>query len=263
MYCENCGAPLTDGAKFCPNCGAAVAQNTTAEVRQPQQPQYASQPQTMSQPQPAARPAPSNAGEPTARIQLCADGKYRWSYEVNLWKNPSILLDLLKAFGIIMVGMWLFITVLIPLFNDDFYWDDFGDGSMVFLWIVLGVLVLCLLGYLLFAAISGGRYAVYFVMDENTVVHRQMPKQVKRAQVIAAINLMMDPMNSGSALLAASGMPYVSHFKKVRTVKAERKRNLIKVNEALTKNRIYVEDSEDYEFVLRYITERCPKARKK
>ena len=58
-------------------------------------------------------------------------------------------------------------------------------------------------------------------------------------------------------------MPYISHFKKVRTVKAERKRNLIKVNEALTKNRIYVEDPEDYEFVLRYISERCPKAKKK
>ena len=260
MYCENCGTQLKDGVKFCPNCGAPVVSHTQTEVKQPQQPQYASQPQATSQPQMASQPRPK---ELTARIQLCADGKYRWSYEVDLWKNPSILIDLLKAFGIVMVGMWLFITVLIPLFNDDFYWDDFGDGSMVFLWIVLGVLVLCLLGYLLFAAISGGRYAVYFVMDENIVVHRQMPKQVKRAQVIAAINLMMDPMNSGPALLAASGMPYVSHFKKVRTVKAERKRNLIKVNEVLTKNRIYVEDPEDYEFVLRYISERCPKAKQK
>jgi hypothetical protein len=35
------------------------------------------------------------------------------------------------------------------------------------------------------------------------------------------------------------------------------------VDELLTKNRIYVEDPEDYEFVLRYISERCPKAKKK
>ena len=41
--------------------------------------------------------------------------------------------------------------------------------------------------------------------------------------------------------------------------KAIRRRNLIKVNGILTKNRIFVENSEDYEFVLRYITERCPK----
>jgi len=71
----------------------------------------------------------------------------------------------------------------------------------------------------------------------------------------------MDPMNSGPALLAASGMPYVSHFKKVRTVKAERKRNLIKVNEMPTHNRIYVESPQDYEFVLNYIKSHCPKAK--
>lgn len=256
MFCQNCGAPIKDGAKFCTNCGAAIAHHTTAEMRQPQQPQAMSQPQV-------ATPTPSNPGEPSARIQLCPDGKYRWSYEVNLWKNPSILIDLVKVFGIILVGMWLFITVLIPLFGDDFDWDDFWVNSKIFLWIALGMMVLCLLGYLLFAAISGGRYAVYFVMDEDTVVHRQMPKQVKRAQVIAAISFMMDPRNSGPAILAASGMPYISHFKRVRTVKAERKHNLIKVNEVTTKNRIFVEDPEDYEFVLDFISKRCPKAKLK
>ena len=24
MFCENCGAPLEDGVKFCPNCGTKV-----------------------------------------------------------------------------------------------------------------------------------------------------------------------------------------------------------------------------------------------
>lgn len=24
MFCENCGAPLEDGARFCPNCGTKV-----------------------------------------------------------------------------------------------------------------------------------------------------------------------------------------------------------------------------------------------
>ena len=98
MYCENCGTQLKDGAKFCPNCGASVASPSSIEVKQPQPYQQASQPQTTSQPRPE---------ELTARIQLCPDGKYRWSYEVNLWRNPSILFDLLKAAGVIMLGIWL------------------------------------------------------------------------------------------------------------------------------------------------------------
>lgn len=32
MYCENCGAPLKEGAKFCPNCGAKVADDAPASA---------------------------------------------------------------------------------------------------------------------------------------------------------------------------------------------------------------------------------------
>ena len=34
-----------------------------------------------------------------------------------------------------------------------------------------------------------------------------------------------------------------------------------KVNELLTKNRIFVDDPEDYEFVLDYIRQRCPRVK--
>ena len=49
----------------------------------------------------------------------------------------------------------------------------------------------------------------------------------------------------------------------VRQVIPDRKRNRIKVNEVVTHNRIYVEDPNDYEFVLNYIKEHCPNAKKK
>ena len=32
MFCENCGAPLKDGAKFCPNCGSPIAGDITAST---------------------------------------------------------------------------------------------------------------------------------------------------------------------------------------------------------------------------------------
>ena len=98
-----------------------------------------------------------------------------------------------------------------------------------------------------------------FVMDEETVTHHQMQKHIERSQLIAAINIMLDAQSSGPAVLAAVVSSWESNFSKVRKVKSLRHRHLIKVNGILTKNRIFVENSEDYEFVLRYITERCPK----
>lgn len=254
MYCENCGAPIEQGAKFCGSCGKPTATQTTVERPQPQ---------PQSQPQPAARPAPFNAGEPTARVQLCPDGKYRWSYEVNLWKNPSILLDLAKVFGIILVGIWFLSVILVPLFDGHLRWHRVVDSSTGFLWVVLAVAVLCLIGYVITGIVSGGRYAAYFVMDEESVTHQQMNKGVKRTQVIAAINMMVADDMGSAAILAAAQSPFITPYRRVRKIKTHRRRHLIKVDELLTKNRIYVEDPEDYEFVLRYITERCPKARKK
>ena len=201
--------------------------------------------------------------EPTARIQLCPDGKYRWSYEVNLWRNPSIFLDLMKVFGLIMLGMWLLVAIIVPLFDGHLRWHRVVDTSATFIWVFIAVLVLCLIGYVISGIVSGGRYAAYFVMDEETITHQQMKKEVKRMQVIAAINMMADDDNGSAALLAAAQSPFITPYRRVRKIKTHRRRHLIKVDELLTKNRIYVEDTEDYEFVLRYISERCPKAKKK
>ncbi|MBR3730801.1 MAG: hypothetical protein IKN08_07815 [Bacteroidales bacterium] len=254
MYCENCRAPIEQGAKFCGSCGKPTATQTTVERPQPQ---------PQSQPQPAARPAPSNAGEPTARVQLCPDGKYRWSYEVNLWRNPSIFLDLMKVFGVIMLGMWLLVAIIVPLFDGHLRWHRVVDTSGTFIGVLIAVLVLFLIGYVISGFVSGGRYAAYFVMDEETITHQQMDKGVKRTQLIAAINMMADDDMGSAALLAAAHSPFITPYRRVRKIKTHRRRHLIKVDELLTKNRIYVEDPEDYEFVLRYISERCPKAKKK
>ncbi len=195
-----------------------------------------------------------------SRVTLCPDGKYRWTYEVNLYKNMSMFYDLMKVMG---VGLgFVFAIMIFVVIKNNIDWDGFKVILWTFLWIVVGVTVLFLIGYWIWAAVSGGRYAALFVMDEEGVTHVQMPKTVRRGEVIGAIGMMVggassDITTEASSILASSFTAWKSDFKKVRKVIPVRQRQLIKVNELLTKNRIYVESRADYEFVLEYILQRC------
>ena len=46
------------------------------------------------------------------QIELCADGKYRWIYEFNMLKNPTIFFTVLNIFGVIILIQVLFIVIL-------------------------------------------------------------------------------------------------------------------------------------------------------
>lgn len=76
MFCANCGQPISEEAKFCPNCGAAnsaavsqpageVPQPSTAPAAPAAEP-AASQPQPIPTPQPAFTQAPYSAPAPAA-----------------------------------------------------------------------------------------------------------------------------------------------------------------------------------------------------
>ena len=242
MYCENCGAPLNDGAKFCPNCGAPCASTPTVAEQEPAQ---------------ASASTPEN--EITTRVKLFPDGKYRWNYELNLVKNLSVFIDLIKVFGFILLGMWL-ITEFVQIIKGDFEWDGFLVNTKMFFWMSVFMFFLCLISYLIVIRINKRYYHLMFVMDEDGVTHCQRAETAKKGQRIAAAAVIMDTDNAAAAVAALQTM-WKSRFPKVRHVKTVRRRQLIKVNEILTHNRIYVEDPEDYEFVLRYITEHCPKAK--
>ena len=49
------------------------------------------------------------------QIELCADGKYRWIYEFNMLKNPTIFFTVLNIFGVlILVQVFLMTFLTIP-----------------------------------------------------------------------------------------------------------------------------------------------------
>lgn len=210
-----------------------------------------------------------NEEQLTSRVIRCPDGKYRWVYEVNLYRNPTILIDLLKAVVYIFLAMYVFFFIY--GWMDDWFrikslqnlWDNLWGLAVPFFWMALFLVAVCIISYYIGARWFGGVYVAMFEMDEKGVLHAQMSSQVKKQQVISAIAALAgvtanEPGPVASAILASTFTAWKSDFPKVRKVKAVRRRDLIKVNELLTKNRIFVEAPEDYEFVLDYIRRHCP-----
>lgn len=61
MFCEQCGAPIPEGAKFCEECGAPVPQEAApvAPVAQPEPtPEPKPAPRPEPKPEPEAQPIP-------------------------------------------------------------------------------------------------------------------------------------------------------------------------------------------------------------
>ena len=120
------------------------------------------------------------------------------------------------------------------------------------------------LGYLVYALMNGGKYCVAFEMDDNGVTHRQMPSQVKKAEVVGMINVLAG-IAAGNVSQVGIGLTSArselsSDFSAVRSIDGNRRRCVIKVNEPFAKNQVYVEPA-DYDFVMGYITSRCPNAK--
>ncbi len=199
------------------------------------------------------------------RVKMYQDGKYHWIHEVNLYKNPTVLIDVYKVLGLTMVIFWVFITCIQACA------DGISIETITFPLQITGVMiaifaVLGLLGYLLFAVISGGKYVVHFTLDENGVVHEQTASSKKASQWVGLLTALVGifakkPGVVGSGMLAGSRTAMSTSFADVKKVKAYRWMNVIKVNQTLEKNRVYVND-EDFDFVYNFILSRCPKANK-
>ena len=198
-----------------------------------------------------------------SRVRLCEDGKYRWIYVMNMLTNPTIFLTVLKIFFYIILAGWLIFGFFLYVIHGD--WPGFwgmGKASLIALAIMA---VLTGLGVLGLAAIYGGKYVVLFEMDENEVKHIQLPRQVKKAEALGMLTALVGmlakkPSAAGAGLLAAGKNTSTSEYKKVRRVVARRALHLIKVNQLLEKNQIYV-PQEDFDFVYDYIKSRCPQRR--
>lgn len=249
--CPNCGTPLEEGLRFCPNCGAPIS--AAAQI-----------PTAPAAPQFAAPPAPP-AGKPSPNIELGMDGIYRWVYELNMFRNPTIFVTVLKVLGISLADTYLLVAVIGFLSDSLHDLEELWGLTWPFLLIALVFLVIGGIAYLLVAAMMGGKYVVLFEMTDTEIRHIQLPKQVKMGQAIGLLAA-LSGLASGNLTTvglglstAARGGTSTSVFARVKGVRIHARRGLIKLNQALDRNQIYALPA-DFPFVASFILAHCPQA---
>ena len=122
-------------------------------------------------------------------IMMYPDGKYRWVYELNLYKSSAIFSEILKVLGITLVIVMLLIGIF-SLMDGDGIMD-----TLKFLGEMGGILLaifipLSIVSYLIYAYVTGGKYCVVFEMDEKGITHIQHPKDVKKTKLIGALTVL-------------------------------------------------------------------------
>ncbi len=247
---------MPDEAMFCPNCGSAVGQ------RQPQS-SYNQPPYTESQ-FAQLQNTPPDVRMVTPNIGLGPDGKYRWIYEMSLFRNPSVFLLVWKIFFFICIGIFVMMTIINAA-------EGNLDGKTALnmlgiLGIVLGIMTaLVVISFLIYAAIMGGKYSAMFEMDENGIHHRQLPKQAKKAMGIAAAAIIIGMLSNSTSTMAggiaAANSEMYTSFAKTKKVRFYPKRDTIKIRHTLMHNQIYAKP-EDFDFVRNYILKRVPDSAK-
>lgn len=191
-----------------------------------------------------------------------ADGVIRWTYDMNMWKNPTILITVWKVLMLAALAPALLVSLLAI---GDGVAEAIGLFAKVALYTAGIVTGLMVIAYPIVAIVNGGKYCVVFEMDSFGVKHIQMQKQFERSQVLSMLTVLAGAAGgniqaTGAGLLAGSKQSSYSKFAKVRSVVVHAKRNVIYVNENLEHNQVYA-SREDFEAVLEHILGKCKKAK--
>lgn len=195
----------------------------------------------------------------TDRVTLCEDGKYRWRYDVNLFKDPTYFWLVWKILFCIFVVIFGFVII-----SDIVRWG-FSADTVIYnlkflLYFVIGMTVISALGYLIYAAVMGGKYCVVFEMDEIGINHRQTENQAKKARKLGAVTALGGAATGSFSTMGvginSTRTEMYSEFANVKKVKPVPRKNTIKVNGTLSHNQVYAVP-EDFEFVYNFIVSHC------
>ena len=190
------------------------------------------------------------------RVTDIGSKRYRWLYQLRLFKNPVFFLLVFKIFFCIWLVISLFVLSLdliegLPLKS--------LEGTLLFLLLMGRILLLLLIvSYLLYGSIMGGRYTILFEMDEKGIAHIQVPKERKKAEKLGLTTFLAglltgNPTVMGAGLLSAHKQATYTKFSAINKIRVNQKRQQIKIRSSgLFHNQVFTLP-EDFDFVLDFI----------
>ena len=186
-------------------------------------------------------------------------GVYSWRYDVDLFRDFSILWLLCKVFFFTIIGIG-FLFFIILGFTEGSFTESAAFGLRMTGILMSIFAVLTVLGYCLYAAIMGGNYCVQFTMDDEKVVHAQIPAQADKAKKIAVatavVGLLAKRPSTVGAGLNATRTEMATYFRDIKKVRIKRDKETIILTE-FGQNRVYVCD-EDFDLVAGFIKDHVP-----
>lgn len=188
-----------------------------------------------------------------ARVTLFEDGVYRWSYDMDMWRNRYLLTFLVKVLA----------AICAPLCALILYW--LGPKYMnlrtylIMALCVAGLYAMMLGIYAVCALAMRGVYHLCYEMDAETVVLVQSPATRERNDTLSAIASLARVAPGGGRLarrvggtLAMAEVVGTTYFANITRVRPHPEWDVINLREWFGMNQIYI-GAEDYAFVRDYI----------
>lgn len=184
----------------------------------------------------------------------CTDGKFRWVYELDQRKKPTILLSLLWKF--MTVGAIAGLLILLLRLGSHGT-AALGVGLLLTLALTAAGALLSLGVFAAHLLQNGPALCLLFTMDADMVSRQQVKGKTNKEKVAHAIAAWVGGQSQPSLRFYD---PYVSHFDAVTAIKADPHHHRIRVSGADGSNTVYAEP-EQFPLVLDYLRAQCPQAR--
>lgn len=192
---------------------------------------------------------------------LYKTGKYAWISELPMLKSFFLLFEVWRVLFIsgAFVGL---VNLIAGLFSGSVL--DAFIFSLESMGIVLGILfVLSIPSFYIVTKANNGKYTVLFEMDDKGIDHTQIKDE--KAEALDALTILAGIASKnfailGSGMLNASGNSLYSNFEKVRKIKVNREKGVIKLYGRFIRNQVYVDD-DNFPFVYSYIKRRAINAK--
>lgn len=193
-----------------------------------------------------------------SRVTLGEDGVYRWSYDMDLYRDHSVVRKVLLIMGVVFLSVLLFITAA-----------AYSCGTLSFallfptLVCMAAAVLLFLLGYWIYLMVLGGVYRFRYEMDENGITSLPSEAAGKAANTVAAVSAaagvlgmlagktVPSPARSASLACACQSGARTA-FRSVRKIRQDPEKGIIRLRCLISSNQIRV-GKDDYVFVCSFL----------